>query len=113
MMAVMLTGQRIMLIITQWLVYPLILILLGVTLYLIPAWNFSAFRGVPTPGEFLMSVWLVIPVLVFAFNHSPAISQFSVAMKHEYGSRASGPPRRRSSSSRVGSRPWPPRASCR
>lgn len=35
MMAVMLTGQRIMLIITQW---------------------------------------LVIPVLVFAFNHSPAIS---------------------------------------
>lgn len=29
MMAVMLTGQRIMLIITQWLVYPLILILLG------------------------------------------------------------------------------------
>lgn len=89
MMAVMLTGQRIMLIITQWLVCPLILILLGVTLYLIPTWNFSAFRGVPTPGEFLMSVWLVIPVLVFAFNHSPAISQFSVAMKHEYGDRAS------------------------
>lgn len=89
MMAVMLAGQRIMLIITQWLVYPLILILLGVTLYLIPSWDFSVFQGVPAPGDFLMSVWMIIPVLVFAFNHSPAISQFSVAMKHEYGDRAS------------------------
>lgn len=113
LMLVMFTGQRIMLMVTQWLVYPLILILLGVTLFLIPSWDLSVFRGVPTPGEFVMSVWLVIPVLTFAFNHSPAISQFSVAMTHEYGDRASGPPWRRSSSSRVGSRPWPPRASCR
>lgn len=89
LMLVMFTGQRIMLMVTQWLVYPLILILLGVTLFLIPSWDLSVFQGVPAPGEFLMSVWLVIPVLVFAFNHSPAISQFSVAMKHEYGSRAS------------------------
>ncbi|MDO4919052.1 HAAAP family serine/threonine permease [Kocuria sp.] len=89
MMAVMLGGQRIMLVITQWLVYPLILILLGVTLYLIPSWDLSVFHGVPAPGDFLMSVWMIIPVLVFAFNHSPAISQFSVAMKHEYGDRAS------------------------
>ncbi|WP_349676534.1 hypothetical protein [Kocuria sp. UBA1838] len=74
MMAVMLTGQRIMLIITQWLVYPLTLILLGVTLHPIPTWNFSAFRGVPSAGDFLMSVWMIILVLTFAFNHSPAIS---------------------------------------
>jgi len=89
LMLVMFTGQRIMLIVTQWLVYPLILILLGVTLFLIPTWDFSAFRGVPSAGDFLMSVWMIIPVLVFALNHSPAISQFSVAMKHEYGDRAS------------------------
>lgn len=89
MMAVMLAGQRIMLIITQWLVYPLILILLGVTLYLIPSWDLSVFQGAHAPGDFLMSVWMIIPVLVFVFNHSPAISQFSVAMKHEYGDRAS------------------------
>ena len=31
----------------------------------------------------------MIPVLVFAFNHSPAISQFSLAMQRQYGSRAS------------------------
>ena len=89
LMGVMLAGQRIMLVVTQWLVYPLILILLGVTLYLVPSWDLSVFRGVPSPGQFLMSVWMIIPVLVFAFNHSPAISQFSVAMKHRYGSRAS------------------------
>ncbi|WP_270259757.1 HAAAP family serine/threonine permease [Kocuria marina] len=89
LMLVMLAGQRIMLIITQWLVYPLILILLGVTLYLIPSWDFSVFHGVPSAGNLLLSLWLVIPVLVFAFNHSPAISQFSVTMKHTYGPRAS------------------------
>ncbi|MBD4513146.1 HAAAP family serine/threonine permease, partial [Xanthomonas citri pv. citri] len=86
---VMFTGQRIMLIVTQWLVYPLILILLGVTLYLIPTWDLSVFQGVPSAGDFLMSVWMIIPVLVFAFNHSPAVSQFSVAMKHQYGEHAS------------------------
>ena len=89
LMLVMFTGQRIMLIVTQWLVYPLILILLGVTLYLIPTWDLSVFQGVPSAGDFLMSVWMIIPVLVFAFNHSPAVSQFSVAMKHQYGEHAS------------------------
>lgn len=36
----------------------------------------------------LATVWLTIPVLVFAFNHSPAISQFSVSLKRDYGSDA-------------------------
>ena len=33
-------------------------------------------------------IWLVIPVLVFAFNHSPAISQFSLAMQRNHGDKA-------------------------
>ena len=59
LMLVMFTGQRIMLIVTQWLVYPLILILLGVTLDLIPTWDLSVFQGVPSAGDFLMSVWML------------------------------------------------------
>lgn len=85
MMLVMVAGQRIMIIVTEWLVYPLILVLFAVTLYLIPTWKLDpAMLAVPSAPELGMSVWLVIPVLVFAFNHSPAISQFSLAMKKQY-----------------------------
>ncbi|WP_241656300.1 hypothetical protein [Propioniciclava sinopodophylli] len=86
LMLVMVAGQKVMIAVTEWLVYPLILILFAVTLYLIPSWKFdAALLAVPAAPELAMSVWMVIPVLVFAFNHSPAISQFSLAMKREYG----------------------------
>lgn len=87
MMGVMIAGQRIMLLVTEWLVYPLLAILLGVTLYLVPSWQVGDMLSAPVPsaGDLAMSVWLIIPVLVFAFNFSPAISQFSVAMRGRYG----------------------------
>ncbi|MGK0408787.1 MAG: serine transporter [Shewanella psychromarinicola] len=44
---------------------------------------------VPSATNVLGTVWLTIPVLVFAFNHSPAISQFSVSLKKEHGANAS------------------------
>ena len=81
---------KVMIAVTEWLVYPLILILFAVTLYLIPSWKFDAdLLAVPAAPELAMSVWMVIPVLVFAFNHSPAISQFSLAMKREFEARIS------------------------
>lgn len=85
MSAVMVSGQRIMLIVTQWLVYPLIAVLFAVTLLLIPSWQFDGFGTVPAPGDFATSLWLMIPVLVFSFNHSPAISQFSLSLRRRYG----------------------------
>lgn len=85
MSAVMVSGQRIMLIVTQWLVYPLIVVLFAVSLLLIPAWSLEGFGAVPAAGDFAMALWLMIPVLVFSFNHSPAISQFSVSLKRRYG----------------------------
>lgn len=87
MMAVMIAGQRIMLLVTEWLVYPLIAILAGVTLYLVPSWQVGGLLQAPVPsvGDLAVSVWLIIPVLIFAFNFSPAISQFSVAMRERYG----------------------------
>lgn len=88
MMAVMLAGQRVMLTVTRWLVYPLIVILLFVSVWLIPQWNLSALRDVSPPDTAALTIWLTIPVLVFAFNHSPAISQFSCAMAREYGPEA-------------------------
>ncbi|QCU79154.1 HAAAP family serine/threonine permease [Citricoccus sp. SGAir0253] len=85
MSAVMVAGQRVMLVVTQWLVYPLIAVLFAVTLLLIPSWSLEGFGAVPAAGDFGMSLWLMIPVLVFAFNHSPAISQFSLSLRREYG----------------------------
>lgn len=86
--AVMLAGQQAMLVVTQWIVYPLIAVLFAVTLLLIPSWSFDGFGAVPAAGDFALSLWLMIPVLVFSFNHSPAISQFSVALRARYGDAA-------------------------
>ncbi|MBK4216613.1 HAAAP family serine/threonine permease [Paracoccus caeni] len=85
MMLVMIAGQWIMLIVTQWLVYPLVAILIFVSLYLIPEWNLASVREVTPMGLTLSTIWLTLPVLVFSFNHSPAISQFAVAMRRHYG----------------------------
>ena len=85
MMLVMMAGQWIMLVVTQWLVYPLVAILIFVSLYLIPEWNLASVREVTPLGLSLSTIWLTLPVLVFSFNHSPAISQFAVAMRRHYG----------------------------
>ncbi|MBV7280833.1 amino acid permease [Corynebacterium sp. TAE3-ERU30] len=88
MMVPMVVGQKLMLAVTQFLVYPLIIALLGISLYLIPTWKLDGLTAMPGAGDFLVSVWLIIPVLVFAFNHSPAISQFSLAMQRTHGPRS-------------------------
>lgn len=89
MMSVMVAGEKLMLKVTQFLVYPLVAILAFMSLYLIPNWKFDALQQVPTIGEFTATVWLTIPVLIFAFNHSPAISQFAVSLKRDHGQHAS------------------------
>lgn len=88
LMAVMLTSERVMLKITELMVYPLVGILLFLSLYLIPHWNTSALSQVPTAIDFTTTMWLTIPVLVFAFNHSPAISSFALSQRREYGNQA-------------------------
>ncbi len=67
------------------LVYPLCFILLAFSIYLIPSWKLEVLNQVPSAKDFIKVVWLTLPVLVFSFNHSPAISTFSVAMRREYG----------------------------
>ncbi|ASJ74903.1 aromatic amino acid transport family protein [Granulosicoccus antarcticus] len=85
MMSVMMAGERIMLLVTQFLVYPLVAILIFISLYLVPSWNFAAISEVSAPVDILRTIWLTVPILVFSFNHSPAISQFAVALKRDHG----------------------------
>ena len=82
-MVIMLFSEEIITKICEWLVYPLCIILFAFSLYLIPHWSFD-FTTIPNTKEFLTIIWLTLPVLVFSFNHSPAISTFSLNVKREY-----------------------------
>lgn len=83
-MLVMLFSEYVVTLFCKWLVYPLCAILFVFSLYLIPYWNFESLSYVPDFKEFLIVVWLTLPVLVFSFNHSPAISTFTLSVKRHY-----------------------------
>lgn len=74
--------------ITTWLVYPLVMILAALSCYLIPYWRAELLYQIPTLAHFSSTVWLTMPLLVFAFNHSPAISYFASAQQRRYGQQA-------------------------
>lgn len=90
MMGVMILGRRLMLVATELLVYPLVIILFGMSVYLIPSWSFEAlsFSNIPDTGTLLTVVYLTIPMLVFSFNHSPAISSMALAQREAHGENA-------------------------
>lgn len=83
-MAIMLFSEEKITKICELLVYPLCTVLFIFSLYLIPHWNFKSFSTFPDAKELIVIVWLTLPVLVFSFNHSPAISTFSLSVKREY-----------------------------
>ncbi|MFY1027714.1 serine/threonine transporter [Actinobacillus seminis] len=88
LISVMLTNEKIMLKLTEYLVYPLVLILFSLSIYLIPEWNTSTLHEIPSSQDFIRTLWLTIPVLVFSFNHSPAISSFSQSQQRQYQDQA-------------------------
>ncbi len=73
------------------LVYPFVMVLIALAIYLIPHWSTAIFRQASLSGSgqgLLMTLWLAIPVMVFSFNHSPIISAFAVSRRNEYGDMA-------------------------
>ncbi|MEX5669978.1 HAAAP family serine/threonine permease, partial [Pseudomonas neuropathica] len=69
-------------------VYPFIVALLFLAVFLIPHWNggiLATASTLPEPSALLHTLWLAIPVMVFSFNHSPIISAFAVDQKRRYG----------------------------
>ncbi|MDC5840499.1 septum formation protein [Vibrio europaeus] len=81
-------GKELMLKATSALVYPLVFILLALSFYLIPDWNSSMVEVAPDWSSMPSVVWLAIPIIVFSFNHSPVISQFSKEQRRIYGENA-------------------------
>lgn len=93
LMAIVRFGKEIIVKSMSLLVYPFVSILLLLSLYLIPTWNSAIFQHSNTLQAngghgFLMTLWLLIPVMVFSFNHSPIISSFAVSQKQQYGNKA-------------------------
>lgn len=74
------------------LVFPFIAILIVIALFLIPHWNGALLSNISldsiasdmSSSNFWMTLWLVVPVMVFAFNHSPIISSLACHCKEKY-----------------------------
>ncbi|MDR9826556.1 aromatic amino acid transport family protein [Vibrio sp. FNV 38] len=81
-------GKELMLKATSALVYPLVVILLALSCYLIPEWNTSMMAVSPDWSGMPSMIWLALPMIVFSFNHSPIISQFTKEQRLAYGDKA-------------------------
>ena len=91
LMTIVRFGKEIIIKTMSLLVYPFVLVLMALALYLIPHWNSAIFANASVSGSgngLMMTLWLAIPVMVFSFNHSPIISAFAVAKREEYGDQA-------------------------
>ncbi|KHT64747.1 serine/threonine protein kinase [Photobacterium gaetbulicola] len=88
MIAIMMAGEKVMLKAFEVIVYPLAAILAGLSLYLVPNWQMPDLQAVPELGRFSVTVWLAIPVTVFAFSHAAAISSFANVQRRHYGQQA-------------------------
>lgn len=88
MTAGVLFGRDLMLRVTSMMVYPLVFILLALSLYLIPEWNTSMLEVAPDWSAMPVVVWMAIPLIVFSFNHSPIISQFTKDQRLQFGDKA-------------------------
>ncbi|MGP5156957.1 aromatic amino acid transport family protein [Pseudoalteromonas prydzensis] len=87
MISLMLGGERLMLRAFAILVYPLVGILLFLSLYLIPSWQVPD-MAFPEFAGFSKILWLSIPIIVFSFSHAAAISSFVNVQRGHYGNQA-------------------------
>jgi serine transporter len=87
MIGLMLGGEKLLMRAFSALVYPLVAILLFLSLYLIPNWQMPAVSA-PDIGELSSTLWLSVPVIVFSFSHAAAISSFANIQRRHYRAEA-------------------------
>jgi serine transporter len=90
LIAILNLGQDITVKVMSMLVYPFIASLLFIAISLIPQWNtsmisFSSISTVSTGTGYFGILWMILPVIVFSFNHSPMISSFVMKQRATYG----------------------------
>ena len=86
---IFLMGRHATLKVMGFLVFPLIAYFLFLSLYLTGSWEPARFSGQLTlTPHTLHQVWLSIPVMVFAFSHTPIISTFAIDRREKFGAGA-------------------------
>ena len=87
LIAILNFGQDIIVKIMSMLVYPFIVSLLFISISLIPQWNTSmlSFSTASTGTGYFGTIWMILPIIVFSFNHSPMISSFVMKQRATYG----------------------------
>ncbi|MGU3524954.1 amino acid permease [Enterobacteriaceae bacterium C23F] len=86
---IFLMGRHATLKVMGFLVFPLIAYFLFLSLYLTGDWQPTMFSGGLTfTPQTLHQVWLSIPVMVFAFSHTPIISTFAIDRREKFGEQA-------------------------
>lgn len=74
LMAIVRLGEQLIVKAMSILVFPFVAVLLMLALYLVPHWNNAIFTDIiPQGGNIntvMLAVWLILPVMVFSFNHS-------------------------------------------
>jgi serine transporter len=83
--AVMLAaGEDTILRITSAVVFPLISVLLFLSLYMIPMWHAETLFTTPNAHDLLKSLLLVLPVLIFSMDFSPICTLLAVSYRNHY-----------------------------
>lgn len=90
LIAILNFGQDITVKIMSMLVYPFIVSLLFIAISLIPQWNtsmlsFSSISTASTGTGYFGMIGMILPIIVFSFNHSPIISSFVTKQRATYG----------------------------
>ncbi|WP_432773220.1 aromatic amino acid transport family protein [Francisella salimarina] len=81
-------GQKLIIRVMSFLVFPFIIALLVLSLWMIPYWDINilhnSFEYNHTFSGVLLAIWIIMPILIFSFNHSPIISSLAVYTKSKY-----------------------------
>ena len=87
--AIFLMGRRATIRVMGLLVFPLIAYFLFLSVYLTGRWQPSLLTSQITfDSHTLHQVWLSVPVMVFAFSHTPIISTFAIDRQEKYREQA-------------------------
>ena len=62
----------------------LVILLFGISVYLIPQWNFDILFAIPKPSEISVQLLMIAPLLIMSFVFFPAMSAMVVAYRQCY-----------------------------
>jgi serine transporter len=84
MTSVMLCNEKVMVAVTSFLTFPLIIMLGAISLYMIPEWNLASLHTPFELKDFVKNTMLLLPILIFAMNFSPVCSSLGAFYKKKF-----------------------------